>query len=196
VHDVAAVDRAGAPIVVVYGEMMSTIMHGDGYPSASRWPMGTGEDAPFVRYHTGHGTVARRRPRQRFSGGMRRRLEIARALQHRPRILFLDEPTSGLDPQTRNQIWEFIRALSRDEGVTVFFTTHYMEEAARVADRIAVIDHGRIVAEGTAAALRQETGGRTLEDAFIALTGHGIREAEAAPIDRMRMMRRVWLGRR
>ena len=117
-------------------------------------------------------------------------------LQHRPRILFLDEPTSGLDPQTRNQIWEFIRGLCRDEKVTVFFTTHYMEEAERVADEIAVIDHGRIVAEGTAAALRQQTGGRTLEDAFIALTGHSIREADAAPIDRMRMMRRVWLGRR
>ena len=133
---------------------------------------------------------------KRFSGGMRRRLEIARALQHRPRILFLDEPTAGLDPQTRNQIWEFIRGLCRDEHVTVFFTTHYMEEAERVADEIAVIDHGRIVAEGTAAALREQTGGRTLEDAFIALTGHSIREAEAAPIDRMRMMRRVWLGRR
>jgi len=133
---------------------------------------------------------------KRFSGGMRRRLEIARALQHRPRILFIDEPTAGLDPQTRNQIWEFIRALSRDEHVTVFFTTHFMEEAERVADEIAVIDHGRIVAEGTAAALREQTGGRTLEDAFIALTGHSIREAAAAPIDRMRMMRRVWLGRR
>jgi ABC-2 type transport system ATP-binding protein len=132
---------------------------------------------------------------KRFSGGMRRRLEIARALQHRPRVLFLDEPTAGLDPQTRNQIWEFIRGLCRDEGVTVFFTTHYMEEAERVADRIAVIDHGRIVAEGTAAALRQETGGRTLEDAFIALTGRSIREAEATPVDRMRMMRRVWRGR-
>jgi ABC-2 type transport system ATP-binding protein len=122
--------------------------------------------------------------------------KIARALQHRPRILLLDEPTAGLDPQTRNQIWEFIRALCRVEQVTVFFTRHYMEEAERVADRIAVIDHGRIVAQGTTAELRQETGGPTPEDAFVALTGHSIREAEAAPIDRMRMMRRVWLGRR
>jgi ABC-2 type transport system ATP-binding protein len=130
------------------------------------------------------------------SGGMKRRLEIARALLHRPRILFLDEPTSGLDPQTRNQVWEYIRKLCHDEHVTVFFTTHYMEEAERVADRIVVIDHGRIVAEGTAAALRQKTGGRTLEDAFIALTGHSIREDEAAPVDRMRMMRQVWRGRR
>lgn len=133
---------------------------------------------------------------KRFSGGMKRRLEIARALQHRPRVLFLDEPTAGLDPQTRNQIWECLRGLCRDEQVTVFFTTHYMQEAERVADRVAIIDHGRIVAQGTAAALQQETGGRTLEDAFIAFTGHSIREAEAAPIDRMRTMRRMWLGRR
>ena len=133
---------------------------------------------------------------KRFSGGMKRRLEVVRALQHRPRVLFLDEPTAGLDPQTRNQIWEFIRGLCRNERVTVFFTTHYMEEAERVADQIAVIDHGRIVAQGTAAALRQETGGRTLEDAFIALTGRSIREADPAPIDRMRRMRQVWLGRR
>jgi ABC-2 type transport system ATP-binding protein len=131
---------------------------------------------------------------KRFSGGMKRRLEIARALLHRPRILFLDEPTSGLDPQTRNQIWEFIRNLCLEERVTVFFTTHYMEEAERVADRIAVIDHGHIVAEGTPASLRAETGGRTLEDAFIALTGRTVREADAAPVDRMRMMRRA--GRR
>jgi ABC-2 type transport system ATP-binding protein len=132
---------------------------------------------------------------KRFSGGMKRRLEIARALQHRPRILFLDEPTSGLDPQTRNQVWGCIRKLCRDEQATVFFTTHYMEEAERVADQIVVIDHGRIVVEGTAAALRQKTGGRTLEDAFIALTGHSIREDEAVPVDRMRMMRQVWRGR-
>ena len=129
---------------------------------------------------------------KRFSGGMRRRLEIVRALQHRPRILFLDEPTSGLDPQTRNQIWDFIRGLSRDETVTVFFTTHYMEEAERVADEIAVIDHGKIIAQGSAEALKGETGSRTLEEAFIALTGRSIRADEAAPVDRMRMMRRVW----
>ncbi len=133
---------------------------------------------------------------KRFSGGMKRRLEIARALLHRPRILFLDEPTVGLDPQTRNQIWEFIRGLAREEGVTVFFTTHYMEEAERVADRIAVIDHGRIVAQGTVSELREQTGGRTLEDAFIALTGRDIREEVAAPADRMRLMRQVWRGRR
>ena len=129
---------------------------------------------------------------KRFSGGMRRRLEIVRALQHRPRILFLDEPTSGLDPQTRNQIWDFIRGRSRDEAVTVFFTTHYMEEAERVADRIAVIDYGKIIAQGSAEAFNGETGSRTLEEAFSALTGRSIRADEAAPVDRMRIMRRVW----
>src|SRR6202008_3853799 len=96
---------------------------------------------------------------KRFSGGMKRRLEIARALQHRPRILFLDEPTAGLDPQTRNHIWELIRRLYRDEGVTVFFTTHYMEEAERVADRIAVIDHGPIAAHGHPGGVSHETRG-------------------------------------
>ena len=85
-----------------------------------------------------------------YSGGMKRRLEVARALLHQPRILFLDEPTIGLDPQTRNHIWGYIQQLSREEGVTVFFTTHYMDEADRVANDVAVIDHGKIVAEGHA----------------------------------------------
>jgi ABC-2 type transport system ATP-binding protein len=133
---------------------------------------------------------------KRFSGGMKRRLEIARALLHRPRILFLDEPTIGLDPQTRNQIWEFIRSLSRQERVTVFFTTHYMEEVERVADQVAVIDTGQIIAQGTAAALREQTGSRTLEDAFIVLTGRSSRDAEAAPVERMRVMRQRWGSRR
>lgn len=132
---------------------------------------------------------------KQFSGGMKRRLEIARAFLHGPRILFLDEPTLGLDPQTRSHIWEFVRGLSREHQVTVFFTTHGMEEAERVADDITVIDHGRIVAEGTAALLKERTGTATLEEAFIALTGRDIREDEATPTDRMRMLRRAW-GRR
>jgi ABC-2 type transport system ATP-binding protein len=131
-----------------------------------------------------------------FSGGMKRRLEIARALLHQPPILFLDEPTAGLDPQTRNQIWDLVRELCREERVTVFFTTHYMEEAERIADHVAIIDHGRIVARGTVAALREQSGGGSLEEAFIALTGRGIRDADAAPIDQMRRMRQVWRGRR
>jgi ABC-2 type transport system ATP-binding protein len=88
-----------------------------------------------------------------FSGGMKRRLEIARGLLHYPRVLFLDEPTIGLDPQTRNTIWEFIAELRRREKITVFMTTHYMEEAEN-CDRIAIIDHGKIIAEGTPAKLK------------------------------------------
>jgi ABC-2 type transport system ATP-binding protein len=89
-----------------------------------------------------------------FSGGMKRRLEIARGLIHYPRVLFLDEPTLGLDPQTRNTIWDFINTLRKQEKITVFMTTHYMEEAEN-CDRIAIIDHGKIIAEGTPATLKQ-----------------------------------------
>jgi ABC-2 type transport system ATP-binding protein len=180
-----------------------------------------------------------------FSGGMRRRLELARALLHRPRILFLDEPTTGLDPQTRRAVWEKLIALRRDEGTTIFMTTHYLEEAEN-CDRVAIIDHGRLVTEGPPDALRAQAGAErialsttddaraamelarrlgvapqrterglefavesgerflpllfgfpveirsltlkkpTLEDAFIALTGHGIRPEEASARDLLR----------
>ncbi len=86
---------------------------------------------------------------KQFSGGMRRRLEIARSLLHTPKIIFLDEPTLGLDPQTRNQLWTHVKKLNEEEQVTVFLTTHYMEEAERIAHRIAIIDHGKIIAQGT-----------------------------------------------
>ena len=89
-----------------------------------------------------------------FSGGMKRRLEIARGLLHTPKILFLDEPTLGLDPQSRNQLWTHVKHLNETEGVTVFLTTHYMDEADRVAQRIAIIDHGQIVAQGTSQELK------------------------------------------
>src|SRR5580693_7651891 len=102
-----------------------------------------------------------------FSGGMRRRLEIARGLLHTPKILFLDEPTLGLDPQTRNHLWTHVRKLNEEERVTVFLTTHYMEEADRVADRMAIIDHGRIVAQGSPSELKQQAGCETLEQAFL-----------------------------
>ncbi|HXF97048.1 MAG TPA: ATP-binding cassette domain-containing protein [Gaiellaceae bacterium] len=93
-----------------------------------------------------------------YSGGMKRRLDLALALVHRPRILFLDEPTTGLDPQSRNALWEEVARLRREEGVTVFLTTQYLEEADVLADRVGIIDHGRIVAEGTPAALKAEIG--------------------------------------
>jgi ABC-2 type transport system ATP-binding protein len=98
-----------------------------------------------------------------YSGGMKRRLDLALALAHRPRILFLDEPTTGLDPQSRSALWDEVVRLKRDEGVTVFLTTQYLEEADVLADRIAIIDHGRIVADGTPAALKAEIGRPTIE---------------------------------
>ncbi len=111
-----------------------------------------------------------------FSGGMKRRLEIARGLVHLPDILFLDEPTLGLDPQTRNHIWEYIKNLNKKNKLTVFLTTHYMEEAEKMADRIAIIDHGKIISIGTADEIKDQTNKSSLEEAFLALTGRDIRE--------------------
>jgi ABC-2 type transport system ATP-binding protein len=127
-----------------------------------------------------------------FSGGMKRRLEIARGLLHHPKILFLDEPTIGLDPQTRNHMWEYLLDVNKKEGMTIFFTTHYMEEAQKVAQRIAIIDHGKIVATGTSSELKKKTNTNTLEEAFLSLTGKTIREEEASGLDHMRMRRRMW----
>ncbi|VTR96269.1 multidrug abc transporter atp-binding protein : ABC transporter related OS=Solibacter usitatus (strain Ellin6076) GN=Acid_0602 PE=3 SV=1: ABC_tran [Gemmata massiliana] len=127
-----------------------------------------------------------------FSGGMKRRLEIARGLLHTPKILFLDEPTLGLDPQSRNQLWTHVKHLNGTEGVTVFLTTHYMDEAERVAGRIAIIDHGRIVAQGSPQELKQQTGTESLEQAFLALTGTSIRDESAGSADQMRQMARMW----
>jgi ABC-2 type transport system ATP-binding protein len=127
-----------------------------------------------------------------FSGGMKRRLEIARGLLHTPRVLFLDEPTLGLDPQSRNQMWTHVQNLNESDGVTVFLTTHYMDEADRVAHRIAVIDHGRIVAIGSPAELKQRTNSQSLEQAFLALTGTAIRDETVGATDRMREAGRMW----
>jgi ABC-2 type transport system ATP-binding protein len=129
-----------------------------------------------------------------FSGGMKRRLEIARGLLHHPKVIFLDEPTLGLDPQTRNHMWSYLQELNKSEGITVFFTTHYMEEAARIAQRIAIIDHGQIIALGTAQELMAKTGKSSLEDAFLELTGKIIREEESSSTDRMRQGARMWRG--
>src|SRR6266436_973977 len=132
---------------------------------------------------------------KKFSGGMKRRLEIARGLLHTPKILFLDEPTLGLDPQTRNQLWTHVKHLNQAEGVTVFLTTHYMDEADRVAQRIAVIDHGKIVAQGTSAELKQQTNSESLEQAFLALTGSSIRDESANSADQMRQVAKMWSQR-
>ena len=94
-----------------------------------------------------------------FSGGMRRRLEIARGLLHHPQVLFLDEPTIGLDPQTRNLLWEYIETLAKEKNITIILTTHYMEEADRLCNRIAIIDHGKIIAMDTPARLKDAIGG-------------------------------------
>ena len=131
-----------------------------------------------------------------FSGGMRRRLEIARGFLHTPKILFLDEPTLGLDPQSRNQLWTHVKALNESDKVTVFLTTHYMDEAERVAQRIAVIDHGAIVAMGSPAELKEQTGTDSLEGAFLKLTGAAIRSEQASAADQMRQMARAWSNRR
>jgi ABC-2 type transport system ATP-binding protein len=129
---------------------------------------------------------------KQFSGGMKRRLEIARGLLHTPKILFLDEPTLGLDPQSRNQLWTHVKHLNETEGVTVFLTTHYMDEADRVAQRIAIIDRGRIVAQGTPSELKAQTNTDSLEHAFLALTGSTIRDERADAADQMRQVAKMW----
>ena len=127
-----------------------------------------------------------------FSGGMKRRLEIARGLIHHPKVLFLDEPTIGLDPQTRNHMWEYLKRINQEEGMTIFFTTHYMEEAERADARIAIIDHGKIVATGTSESLKAQTATANLEDAFLALTDSAIREE--AGDGGSHAMHKMWRG--
>jgi ABC-2 type transport system ATP-binding protein len=156
----------------------------------------------------------RDQPVMTFSGGMKRRLEIARGLLHSPRVLFLDEPTIGLDPQTRSAIWRYIRALREQEGTTIFMTTHYMEEA-EFCDRIAIIDRGEIVVLDTPEALKAAVGADrvvlgtadddaapsvavsqpTLDDVFMHYTGTTIRDAETGGVaDQNRALMRAMAG--
>jgi len=100
---------------------------------------------------------------KKYSGGMRRRLELARGLLHNPRVMFLDEPTLGLDPQTREHIWEYVENLVKTEKVTVIITTHYMDEADRLCNRVAIIDHGRVVVLDTPSALKSKVGGEVIK---------------------------------
>jgi daunorubicin resistance ABC transporter ATP-binding subunit len=101
-----------------------------------------------------------------YSGGMRKRLDLATGLIHRPELLFLDEPTTGLDPQNRAGLWKHLERLNKQDGLTIFLTTHYMEEADRLCDRLAIIDHGRIIAEGSPAILKSELGGDVITLSF------------------------------
>ncbi|MEU5365523.1 ATP-binding cassette domain-containing protein [Streptomyces sp. NPDC005925] len=120
-----------------------------------------------------------------LSGGQRRRLDIAMALTHRPRVLFLDEPTTGLDPGSRADLWDLVRRLRDDHGTTVFLTTHYLDEADALADRLVVVDQGVVVAEGTPAALKLEYGGSldaSLQDTFLAITGRSAPRPDATPM--------------
>jgi len=119
-----------------------------------------------------------------FSGGMKRRLEIARGLMHMPKILFLDEPTIGLDPQTRQYIWDYILSISEREKITVFLTTHYMDEA-EICRRVGIIDHGRIVALDTPGALKNKYTAVSLNDVFLEVTGRDIREEESDSKERL-----------
>jgi ABC-2 type transport system ATP-binding protein len=114
-----------------------------------------------------------------FSGGMKRRLEIARGLLHHPHVLFLDEPTLGLDTQTRNLLWDYVQKMSKTEYMTVFLTTHYLEEAEANASRIGIIDHGKLIALGTTKELKALTKTNSLEEAYLALTGKTVRDEEA-----------------
>ncbi|AWT45518.1 MULTISPECIES: ABC transporter ATP-binding protein [Streptomyces] len=125
------------------------------------------------------------RPCGALSGGQRRRLDIAMALTHRPRVLFLDEPTTGLDPGSRADLWDLVRRLRDEHGTTVFLTTHYLDEADALADRLVVVDQGTVAAEGTPGALKLRYGGSldaTLQDTFLAITGRRPAPADAAPV--------------
>lgn len=119
-----------------------------------------------------------------LSGGLRRRVEIARGLVHCPKILFLDEPTTGLDPVSRVDVWEMLGKIQRERQVTIFLTTHYMEEADELCDRIAIIDHGRLITLDTPQRLKTSIPGGgeniSLNDVFVYYTGRGLREEEAS----------------
>ncbi|WP_318207873.1 ABC transporter ATP-binding protein [Streptomyces sp. SJL17-1] len=117
-----------------------------------------------------------------LSGGQRRRLDLAMGLTHRPEILFLDEPTTGLDPGSRADLWALVRRLRDEHGTTVVLTTHYLDEADTLADRLVVVDKGTVVAEDTPAGLKAVHGAATLQDAFLAVTGRGPAPVDTTPV--------------
>jgi ABC-2 type transport system ATP-binding protein len=120
---------------------------------------------------------------KQLSGGMRRRVEIARGLVHEPRVFFLDEPTTGLDPVSRTNVWEMIQKIKQQRDLTVLITTHYMDEADKLCDRIAIVDHGVLVALDSPAALKASIPGKdpTLDDVFVHYTGSALRDGLQAP---------------
>jgi ABC-2 type transport system ATP-binding protein len=113
-----------------------------------------------------------------YSGGMQRRLDVALGLVHRPGVLFLDEPTTGLDPEARAAMWQEISRLAAQEQLTVLLTTHYLEEADRLAGTVAIVDNGRVVAEGSPAELKERAGARTLDDVYLHYAGRRFEMAE------------------
>jgi ABC-2 type transport system ATP-binding protein len=126
------------------------------------------------------------KPVKNLSGGMRRRVEIARGLVHEPRVFFLDEPTTGLDPVSRTAVWTMLQRIKSQRDLTVLITTHYMDEADKLCDRIAIVDHGKLVALDTPRALKASIPGRdaehvSLDDVFVHYTGHDLRDALQAP---------------
>ncbi|HEY2434912.1 MAG TPA: ATP-binding cassette domain-containing protein [Vicinamibacterales bacterium] len=133
-------------------------------------------------------TEWREAPVKNLSGGMRRRVEIARGLVHEPRIFFLDEPTTGLDPVSRVAVWEMLRKIKAERDLTVLLTTHYMDEADKLCDRIAIVDHGELKALDSPERLKAATPGDqvTLDDVFIYYTGRDLRDAlqDVSPMDR------------
>jgi ABC-2 type transport system ATP-binding protein len=126
----------------------------------------------------------RDKPLKMYSGGMRRRLEIARGLVHQPKIFFLDEPTTGLDPVSRVAVWEMLTRLKRERDLTILVTTHYMDEADKLCDRIAIVDHGKLATLDTPANLKASVPGKTgatLDDVFVHYTGTALRDALQDP---------------
>lgn len=127
-----------------------------------------------------------------FSGGMKRRLEIARGLLHYPIVLFLDEPTLGLDTQTRRFMWKHLKKINQEKKMTIFMTTHYLDEAEKIADKIAIIDHGKIIAFGSVKDIVKKTKTKSLEKAYLKLTGEDMRVEKASSLDMMRIGNKVW----
>jgi ABC-2 type transport system ATP-binding protein len=138
------------------------------------------------------------KPVKNLSGGMRRRVEIARGLVHEPRVFFLDEPTTGLDPVSRTAVWEMLQKIKGQRDLTVLLTTHYMDEADKLCDRLAIVDHGKLAALDTPASLKASIPGRaaddvTLDDVFVHYTGRALRDAlqDASAQDSPFMLRRA-----